>query len=495
MSRYMLRTGLAIASSAGFGQSAALRISILLLMIVAFTGIRPGDTSATAAHADPSRSSRAKADGSGSSYWGEIPSTGDSVTVMIRPRSKAVWEHVLLAPYRIVGVPFNILTTGVKVSVIYMDEHRWLGRALQLANIQIGSYRIGPRFQFDGLSGLGGGFTLSNDQFTAPGSRLKLRWRSTTTGTHWGSLGIHIREGEATGYVVGVGYKLRPNARYFGTGPGALEANESFYTQEAGWAGLSVRRGTALGFEAEALALYSAIGARAPGDADNASIPDRFASAPLGYGERSKGITLSLGLTRDTTRETGRPLEGGIQRFKASYFEEVQDGNASFWTFRGDLEQFLPLWNSKQGLAFREYVTWIKTAEWDELPFQRHLTNDDPDVFRGFRNFRWRGRGITGVSVEYRWPLWALTDADGIGADTYLFSDVGQVFNDADELSTGHLTSSYGFGVRLASRGGFHGRLEIGWSDEEMVVRASADQIFQFAKYGLIHGRDQVALR
>jgi len=432
---------------------------------------------------------------SGSSYWGEIPSPGDSVTVIIRPRSKSLWEHVLLTPYRIVGVPFNILTTGARVSVIYMDEHRWLGRARTLANVQIGSYRIGPRFQFDGLSGLGGGFTLSNDQILAPGNRLKLRWRSTTTGTHWGSLGIHMRERENTGYVVGVGYKLRPNARYFGSGPGAAETHESFYTQEAGWAGLSVRRDIPLGIEAEALALYSAVGARAPGDTDDASIPDRFSSVPLGYGERSKGVTLSFGLTRDTTRETGRPFNGGIQRLKVSYFEEIQDGSASFWTFRGDLEQFLPLWNSKQGLAFREYVTWIKTAEWDELPFQRHLTNDDPDLFRGFRNFRWRGRGITAVSAEYRWPLWALTDADGIGADTYLFSDVGQVFGDADELSTNHLTYSYGFGVRLASLAGFQGRLEIGWSDEEMVVRASADQIFQFAKYGLIHGRDQVALR
>jgi hypothetical protein len=33
------------------------------------------------------------------------------------------------------------------------------------------------------------------------------------------------------------------------------------------------------------------------------------------------------------------------------------------------------------------------------------------------------------------------------------------------------------------------------WSDEEIVVRLLSEQIYQYAKGGLLHGRDQVALR
>jgi hypothetical protein len=434
-------------------------------------------------------------DSEAESYWGSLPAPTDSTTARLTRPAKPLWEQTLLLPYHILGFPLDLIVTGTKATVVYLDESHILTRAQKLANYPLGPFWVGPRVEYDAHTGWAAGITASSVRFLGPGNLFKLRWRTTTEETRHASLGIHFRPMQPTSFVLGAGHRLRPNARYFGSGPATSEDSESFYTQETGWAGMSVRRRLHRSVDVEGLALFSSVGAREPGETEDVSIPERFGLEPLGYDGRSEGVTVSVALIRDSTTETGRPETGSIQKIKASYFEELGDGNLSFWTFRGSFEGFFPLWNSKQAIALRSYMTWIKTAEWDEMHFQRHLTNDDPDLFRGFRQFRWRGRGITALSVEYRWPLWALTHADGIGADTYLFSDLGQVFNDFDQISSEHMTVSYGFGVRLSGPSGFLGRLELAWSEEDFVVRVSADQIFQFNKGGLVHGRDQVALR
>ena len=168
---------------------------------------------------------------------------------------------------------------------------------------------------------------------------------------------------------------------------------------------------------------------------------------------------------------------------------------SDFWTLRAELQQFVPLWFSKQALALRFFSSWIAPDDRKRMPFQRLLTNDDPDLLRGYYDFRWRDRGLAALTIEYRWPLWANRTADTEGADIYLFSDVGQVFDEFDEISRETVTLSYGGGVRFSGIAGFIGRFEVAWSEEDVVLRLRSDQVFQFAKEGLLHGRDQVALR
>ena len=131
----------------------------------------------------------------------------------------------------------------------------------------------------------------------------------------------------------------------------------------------------------------------------------------------------------------------------------------------------------------------------DPLPFYRLMTNDDPDLFRGYRDFRWFDRGMTALSIEYRWPLWTNTSPGGMGLDGYLLADFGQVFGHLDQVSIENLTSSYGFGFRLMSAGGFLGRLEFGWSEEDFVLRLRGDQVFQFSKGILYDGKKPVPVR
>jgi hypothetical protein len=445
----------------------------------------------------------------GPSYWGEIPAPADSVTCASHQIPRPLWETALLVPYRIVALPFSLLRLGLRESVVYLDESGAVRSLGKLIGPQRGPFGVAVSFRAGSLSGIGGGLTATHDSFLAPGNQLKLHWSSTDRGSHKVSVGIAFRTRSSTRAVFGAGYRARPNARYFGIGCLAAESLESVYTQEASWAGLSLRHDFWRHLTADATLIYSGVGTRGPGDDDDIAIDERFTRPPIGYRDHSEGLTLSLALIHDTTIERGRPQRGHILRVKASRFEQTRGAlrvplgvpdayghaDAAFWSLRGEIQQFVPLWLTLRALALRAHLTWIEPDRATVVPFQRLLTNDDPDLMRGYRDLRWRDRGLAVMSAEYRWPLWSNKDNVGLGVDSYLFTDVGQVFGTFEDISAAHVTFSYGWGLRLIGQRGFQGRFEMAWSEEETVFRLRTDQIFQFSKGGLQHGRDQVALR
>jgi hypothetical protein len=441
--------------------------------------------------------------GTGQSYWGPILGPSDSTVALFARRPSPLWERSLGLPYQTIKLPLRLVGNGAKVSFRYLHDQRVFSRIAYLVGPRKGPFGVAVRMQAGGLSGFGGGLTLSHDAFLAPQNRLKVRWHSTLRGTHKLSGGVQLNRGASTQLIIGAGYRLRPNARYFGIGPKARESDETFYTQEVTWAGLSLRRQVSATVLIEGTALLSTVGTSAPGDDDDRSIEELATlERPSGYGQRSDAVGAALTLLRDTTTEMARPLRGGIQRIKLSRTwnsrTDRSPGEAigsDFWTLRGEVQQFVPLWFSKQALAVRLFASWIEPDEPKHVPFQRLLTNDDPDLLRGYDDFRWRDRGITVLTAEYRWPFWANRTADDAGADIYLFSDAGQVFGEFTDISRDTMTLSYGCGLRIVGLSGFIGRCEVAWSEEDLVFRVRSDQVFQFAKGGLLHGRDQVALR
>ena len=74
---------------------------------------------------------------------------------------------------------------------------------------------------------------------------------------------------------------------------------------------------------------------------------------------------------------------------------------------------------------------------------------------------------------------WAGRSTDDIGVHMYLFTDIGQVYGDKEQLALRNMTESFGTGLRVASWGRFVGRAEIAFSDEGTQFRLRADQVFQ----------------
>jgi hypothetical protein len=430
------------------------------------------------------------------SYWGALPPRSDSVAVPVSDRPKAAWEHALLAPYRVVTFPVTVFSHGMGLGIGYLDRHRVPNRIASLLGPRRGPFGFLVDFRLGGLSGLGGGLTAEHSRFLGAGNTLRIRGSTTTNKDH--RLGLAARfHGERGGFFeLGAGFRRRPNARYFGIGPRTSEADESYFSQETAWAGATLRRSIGGASHWEVNAEYTSVSAGAPGPGHNPPTPVHFAGAlPYGYGQHSYGASFGAQATHESPGLENRPDRGGIQRLRASYFEGLDRHDVRFWSFGGEVQQFITLWWPYRILALRGLCSWIEDSGGDPVPLSRLNTNDDPDLYRGYDDFRWRDRGMMILTAEYRWPVWAFQKQRGPGVDAYLLTDTGQVFGNTQEIGFRNFNMSVGGGLRVESGHGFVIRLEYAKSHEDGVLRLRADQVFQFAKRGYLYGREPIPAR
>jgi outer membrane protein assembly factor BamA len=435
------------------------------------------------------------------SNWGPIPAESDSVRVQFENRTTPGWQKAVYLPFRIILLPLWVVDrVGAFTAGVVYESPAIRAAAAYAGNIPgpWGSY-FRPTITAGGLPGLGGGVKIEHPAFFGPRNGLRLNVGLTINGDTRITSGAVFRGEHDTELEVGAGLRIRPNAQFYGIGPTAMESNESFYKQQFGWVGGEFRRRLAgpLHLEAEAnlTTSYADTTTLDKIEADERTQNVFPVELLPGWGERSTGLGFGVALYVDTAPDLGRPGGGGIYRLQGNYFTDVDNTNISFWTFRGDFQQFIPLWNSKQTLAVRAYGSWIESTGGDPVPFQRLMTNDDPDDLRGYKDFRWRDRGLLAASFEYRWPIWVVSKIEGAGLDFYLLSDVGQVFGDATEIAWDNLTLSYGLGLRAVSTRHFMGRFEVAWSNEETVVRLVGSQNFQFSMGSLFRGNAPIPAR
>ena len=472
-------------------------VAPILLLLIALLPVpvqaqAPADSSAAPApSAAPTESAAAPA--SSMSYWGPAsPVPGDTTLARFVNPPRPLWESAIYWPVRIVSYPLALTVRGVGSGIQSLDDSKVLYRIGRLLAPRRGPFGVLLDFRAGGISGFGGGIVAEHGAFFGEGNLFRLRAETTTRGEHRVTLGLRFPSGEgATEF--GFGYRQRPYARYFGVGPETDDEAESFYRQESAWAGASRKWSLGDGVQFQGDFLYSSLAAGAPGTQEHPSIETEYAgNLPFGYGYHSYGWSAGAQITQENGLGPGRATHGGLRRVRASRFIGSSSDDTDFWHFRGEAQQYFTLFFPYRVLALRGFASWMELSEGGGVPFQRLLTNDDPDLLRGYEDFRFRDRGMAVLSAEYRWPLWAKMYPDGAGADMYLLGDAGQVFHDTNELGGGNLTYSYGGGIRLESGSGFRARVEVAWSEEQMVFRFRADQIFQFMKGSLYFGRDPV---
>lgn len=436
--------------------------------------------------------------GYGASYWGPIPPPADSSLAQLRNNSLPLWESALIWPYRVAVSPLWLLSKGIGAAINIGATSEFLAKLARAPShlpAPSGS-RIGVSFQAGGIGGIGGGVSLRHDSLYAPGNKLFINLSTTNKENTKTTLGLLFGAGSANQIEIGLGRRVRPNARFFGIGPGSEETDESLYRREQAWVGVEYRRGLGENLFLDGDVLFSTVRASTAEledlDDDERLLQDVFAGdLPIGFNSRNEGVGFGLSLVHNTVPDIGRAGGGGIRRIKAFYMTSVDEQDFSFWNYRVDVQQFIPLWYSNRSLALRSYLSWIDPRGSDPLPFSRLIYNDDPDLFRGFKDFRWRDRGFTALSAEYRWPFWADQTVDGRGIDIYLLSDVGQVFGEFDDIALRNLQFSYGVGFRAVTKERFFFRFEYARSDEGAVVWLVGTQVFQFSLDRLLGGKDQ----
>lgn len=468
-----------------------------VLIAVCLVALLPGsvwaEDTAGSTPADPPGESRA-------GYWGPIDPPHERNTAAPEDHKRAAWEHVVNAPYHVAVFPFRMVAGGLEVTTEWLDETRLVRRILSLFPLKLGPTFFTPSVSFSSSDGFAGGGTLFTPGFLGENNRMRISGIFSTEGDQRATFGVDWIHSENTATQVGIGYRSKVNTRFYGLGAESPEDRESFFHQETAWGGVTIERRLGAGISGTVGALYSQVHALDSDCSDHPHLVDEFsaelaAGAVPSYASRSDGWSFSAELRHDDTEETGRPEGGGIRRAKVEWFQARGNSHAEFVTYRGELQQFLPLWHTNRALAVRAVYTSIDNVGDDPVPFQRLPTNDDPDLFRGYQDFRFRDEGLVAASIEYRWPLWSLNQKNGIGADAYLFVDWGQVFSDLEEISTDRVTTSYGGGLRAAGFGRYFGRIELAWSEEDFQVRFRGDQIFQWVSGGLYGGRNPVPAR
>jgi len=425
------------------------------------------------------------------SYWGEFSPPSDSTQAVFRDHGRAAWEWPLFVPYSVIALPLRGLRLGMGAGIRWADRAD-LFRFLNIVPVPRGAV---PSFDYSSQAG----FTFGLNYYIGIGSpKNPLRARAGYSTAQWQryTIGAMLNRGGKWEMQLGAGYRVRPNLRFYGIGPQTRVADLSFYEDERNWAGAIVRRRIGRRSFIGVLAAFSSVTTRLPSAGHEPTLPEKFPdviSAP-GFNRRSEGVMVRIGANLNGTKKASNPGRGTIIGATAGVFQSTNQDDVSFIAYRSEFQQFIPLWHTKRTLAVRAYLNWLDNTGSIDIPFQRLFINEAPDQFRGYTGARWRDRGITGLTLEYRFPFMADDLENAFGIDTALLLDVGQVFRRVENIAINDLTYSYGVGWRAYLDPHFVGTMELMWSDEGFQFRLSTQQLFQFSKDVLYNGKEETVI-
>ncbi len=422
------------------------------------------------------------------SAWGAMPAPADSVTAAFANRSRSAWEWPLYVPYAAINYPLRWMREGVGKGFIWADR-RDLFRYVSLVPTPRG---IVPSIAWSQQEGLGLGLNFyvpagfPNSLARIRGMYSTQKWQKYTAGA------IFNKDGRWSAQV-GAGYKYMPNLEVYGIGPNTTLDGLAYYKDERVWAGFIIRRRFFKNQFVGLTGTFSSIDARLPESGYYPTIPQKYGPVP-GFGEASNGILARVAWVYNSSTDTGDPRSGTMAGVTAGGFAATNTNDVSFTAYRFELQRFFPLWFTGRSLALRGYLNFIDDTGSAPIPFQRMFINEIPDMFRAFDSGRWRDLGITGVDIEYRFPLIADKKRGGFGIDTVLLTDIGQVFSERSELQIDNLTYSYGFGFRAFMSHLYIGNMEFVWGDEGFQFRLSTKQLFQYSRDVLFQGREETLI-
>jgi outer membrane protein assembly factor BamA len=140
----------------------------------------------------------------------------------------------------------------------------------------------------------------------------------------------------------------------------------------------------------------------------------------------------------------------------------LDDTGPAFSQWEAEVQHFVPLRFSADGIAVRLHATGVLTGD-DVIPFYLLPTLGGSNSIRGLRPARFRDHNTWVANVEYRRNLMFF-------ADGAVFVDAGQVFDQTADLSLS--ATEFGYGVGLIARVGRFvlGRLDIARSREGFQV-------------------------
>jgi len=428
------------------------------------------------------------------SYWGPIPARTDSTTARLDNPPTRTWEHVVNAPYDLVGIPFRLGNVVIRETVEKMDS--WglfdLPPVPEPGLPLPGGFLLLPDGGYSSLMGWEVGANIRHPAFLAEGNKAYLNLATSTRHADKIGGGFHFKLDQDWALELGGGGADIPLARYFGRGYDSREHEESYYNRIARWAGLDLTRQLGSVTHTRLRVFYSHLDVRDSGYNTEAALRlVHTGDLPAGFPGKSSGVTTQVDWFLDSSRVDGRPTHGTFKRLAVAYFQATDGSELDFLQYTFDVQRFLPLWHTKRVLALRAYGSRILPAGGAPVPLSRLVSTYRPYSLRGVESHRYYGLGNLGLSAEYRWPIWVAKGRSQTGLDAYLFTDTGQVYDHGGEISLEHFVWTHGFGLRLmGSEDNFAANVELGFGDEGSQLQLGFSQAFQFSGKGMMYGKD-----
>jgi hypothetical protein len=167
----------------------------------------------------------------------------------------------------------------------------------------------------------------------------------------------------------------------------------------------------------------------------------------------------------------GGARAGGVYAANYNYYQDRSLNRHDHHSLKARAEQYIPFYNKRRVIALRALADFTWTRHDQVVPFYLQPVLGGSEDLRGYRPYRFYGDNSLVMNAEYRWEIWA-------GTDAAIFADAGKVFNDKGQFNFKNLESSVGFGLRFNVRNAVFLRTDIGFSHEGFQVWIKFGDVF-----------------
>lgn len=385
-------------------------------------------------------------------------------------------DRLLWIPRALLFLPRVALWTAVQPlrGVAYAYERSGLAERGGGAN---GGFGVTPVALYETGFGFTFGARFGWDDLFGGGERLALH--AVTGGRYRAAIGLrlHRRFGDRIDLGLAAGYDERPHEWFYGLGNGdELAAPPPLpldpRARETALASRFHER-LARGAITADVRLAGDLHARVDGalrryelagTGDDDSITMRYDTSRLaGFRDAVELVHLEPALVYDSRRHPpyqSRAFDatGWLARVYAGIATDLHDDGAELFTYGGELQRYLDLYDGSRVLALRAAVAAVGGAD-DQVPFVELPRLGGADDLRGYPDGRFRDRVAALVSAQYAWDL-------GNYLAAYAFVDAGRAFAGIDAIAPEELRLGFGGGVQLLTRDRFVARVQLAGSPD-----------------------------
>jgi hypothetical protein len=384
------------------------------------------------------------------------------------------WETALRTPFRVVFLPFRLITLGLEGAADFAEAHfpldEW-SHAGSAGGPPKRGVSIAPQVSLSATEGFGAGASIKKP-LGDPGSVLRTDFIWTTRDTRRARLravlGDGTRDVGASAFAL---YDHRPNRRFYGIGNSAGTTRTIFFGRED-------RLDGSLFYGRNPFRRVSGIIGLSdfdigPGYNDTPRAIDVFGPNAAPYLDRGSRVwSVGVGGAFATIDRPHDPASG-IHLFGEARHVMSADGNdITYESYRAEGRGYVPVFSARRIVALRGVFEGVNPESGSgPIPFYRLPSSVHDDRFDGYSSDRFRDHRLTILQGEYRWLIWSNLWAFGLAQRAEVAPSTGA-------LRWTAMHEAYGGGLRYQLSNDQTARFEVAKGTQGIDIDLNLDASF-----------------